>query len=155
MTTESIAEGTRAYVLQPEEGQILENLHVRLMATNALTGGALMAIECVNPGPGGPPLHTHYSHDELYVVTQGRYRFKLGEEEFEGGPGTFGYVPRGTAHTFASVGPEEGRIVGITLPGLEGFLQQMSEMQDRGVDQSEMVGLFREYDSEINGPPLV
>jgi mannose-6-phosphate isomerase-like protein (cupin superfamily) len=148
-------EGVQAYVLQSGEGERIENLHLRFMATNEQTGGALMAGECFNPGPGGPPLHVHYSHDELYLVLQGRYRFQIGQDVHEGGAGMFAYVPRGTSHTFASVGPEEGRIFAMSLPGLDEFIRRMSTLQTGGVDQSEMVDLFHDFDSEITGPPLV
>lgn len=154
MTTET-REDVQAYVLQPGEGRLIENLHLRIMATDALTGGTLMAAECVNPGPGGPVLHTHYAHDEFYLVLQGRYRFKIGEQEHEGGPGLFVYAPRGTTHTFASVGPEEGRIFAGSLPGLEHFLERMSSLPVRGNTREGLVELFRDFDSEVNGPPLV
>jgi len=154
MITETRRETARAYVLRPEEGQHIENLRLRIVATNDLTGGSIMAADCVNPGPGGPPLHTHYAHDELYLVLAGRYRFRIGEDDQEGGPGTFVYVPRGTSHTFAGVGPEEGRLFTVSLPGLEHFLERMSELNDTGADQAAFEALFHEYQSEIDGPPL-
>lgn len=153
--TAARTEGARAYVLQPEEGQRIEALHLRIVATNALTGGALMAVECTNPGPGGPVLHTHHAHDELYFVLQGRYRFKIGDAQYEGGPGTFAYAPRGTTHTFASVGPEEGRVLSVSLPGLEHFLERMATLPIQGNTREGLTELFLDYDSEINGPPLV
>jgi mannose-6-phosphate isomerase-like protein (cupin superfamily) len=154
MATQLVSERDRAYVLQPSEGQMIEELRLRIMATEALTGGTLMAGECVNPGPGGPVLHTHHAHDELYLVLQGRYRFKIGEEEHEGGPGMFAYAPRGTTHTFASVGPEEGRIFFISLPGLERFLERMANLPVRGNTREGLADLLRDFDSEVNGPPL-
>ncbi len=155
MATETLPQNARAYVLQPGEGQIIENLRLRIVATGALTGDTLFAAECTNPGPGGPVLHTHHAHDELYLVLQGRYRFKLDGEEHEGDPGMFVYAPRGTTHTFASVGPEEGRIFAISLPGLEHFLERMSELPVQGNTRDGLVELFRDFDSEINGPPLI
>ncbi|HVC80617.1 MAG TPA: cupin domain-containing protein [Chloroflexota bacterium] len=155
MATETIREGLHAYVLQPNEGQLIDDLHLRIMATEAMTGGTLMAGECVNPGPGGPALHTHHAHDELYLVLQGRYRFKIGEDVHEGGPGMFVYAPRGTTHTFASVGSEEGRIFFLSLPGLEAFLERMSRLPVRGNTREGLGELFHDFNSEINGPPLV
>jgi len=143
------------YDLQPDDGRYLDDIRVRLVATNALTGGQMMAGECVNPGPGGPPLHTHHSHDEAYLVLGGRYGFKVRDRTFEGGPGTFVYVPRDTVHTFASLGPDEGRIFCITLPGLDQFLERMSGIAARGGGDEEMAALFADFDSEINGPPLM
>jgi mannose-6-phosphate isomerase-like protein (cupin superfamily) len=155
MTTEALRENVQAFVLQPGEGRFIENLHLRIMAAGAQTGETLFALECTNPGPGGPLLHTHHAHDELYLVLQGRYRFKIGDEEHEGGPGTFVYAPRGTTHTFASVGPEEGRIFGITLPGLDQFIERMSDLPVGGDTREGLVELFHDFDSEINGPPLL
>ncbi|MGI8825750.1 MAG: cupin domain-containing protein [Chloroflexota bacterium] len=155
MATETIREGVQAYALQPGEGQPIENLHLRVMATGALTGDTLFASEITNPGPGGPVLHTHHAHDEAYLVLQGRYRFKIGDEEHEGGPGMFVYAPRGTTHTFASVGPEEGRIFAISLPGLEHFLERMSRLPLRGDIREGLAELFHDFQSEINGPPLL
>lgn len=143
------------YVLQPEEGERINNLRLRMLATGALTGDTLMAVECVNPGPGGPLEHIHASHDEFYYVLQGRYRFKIGEDEHDGGPGTFAYVPRNTSHTFASLGPEEGKLLTFSLPGLDGFLRCMSERIAAGAGDQEMTGFFREFDSEVTGSHLI
>ena len=156
MATTTLGTDNLGYVMQPEQGERLENLRVRLLATGALTGGAMSALECVNPGPGGPPLHTHHAHDELYFVLQGRYRFRIGDAEQEGRPGTFVYVPRGIIHAFASVGPEEGRLFSASFPaGLEHFLEGMAELQARGAAEEEYVALHSAYQSEINGPPLI
>lgn len=155
MTTRTAREAAQAYVLQPGEGQMIENLHLRIVATGALTGDTLFAAECTNPGPGGPVLHTHHAHDEFYLVLQGRYRFQIGAEVYEGGPGLFVYAPRGTTHTFASVGPEEGRIFAASLPGLEHFLERMAALPLRGDTRDGLAELFHDFDSEINGPPLL
>src|SRR5437660_1087528 len=131
MATEIVRDDTRAYVTMPEEGQILENLHLRMLATGVQAGGTLCAVECVNPGPGGPPQHTHHASDELYLVLQGRYRFRIGADEWEGGPGTFTYVSRGVSHTFASVGSEEGRLFSVTIPDMGEFLKRMEGLTAR------------------------
>lgn len=143
-----------AYALQPGEGRLLDTLRVRILATEALAG-ALMAGEVVNPGPGGAALHTHHGHDELYLVLEGRYRFKLEDAEHEGGPGMFVYAPRGTCHTFASVGPEKGRLFFITLPSLEGFLERLNALPEGDNTRAEAAAIFRAFDSEINGPSLI
>ncbi len=155
MATQIAREEVQAYVLQPGEGRFIENLHLRVVAGDVLTGGTLFAAECTNPGPGGPVLHTHHAHDELYLVLQGRYRFKISEKEYEGGPGMVVYAPRGTTHTFASLGPEEGRIFALSLPGLEQFIERMSNLPLTGNIRQGLAELFHDFDSEINGPPLV
>lgn len=148
--TVTTREAAQAYVLQPDEGRTLEELGIRFLSEGALSGGSMTAIECVNPGPGGPPLHVHHSHDECYYVTAGRYRFTFGDETFEGGAGTFANAPRGTVHTFASVGSEEGRLVCFVFPaGLERFLERLDDLGHRGAAAEEFEAVFREFDSEV------
>lgn len=155
MTCETIGRDLQGYVVPVGQGQIIEGLRVRLLGTGELTGGATCVLEIVNPGPGGPPLHTHFAHDEWYFVLQGRYRFKIGDRVEEGGPGTFAYVPRGAVHSFAAVGTEEGRLLSTSVPGgLEHFLIGMESLLNLGADEAAIVALYAQYDSEINGPPL-
>lgn len=155
MTTETLPATTGPYVLGPHDGRSIENLHLRILATGASTGSLFAAI-CTNPGPGGPPLHTHRQQDEYYLVLKGRYLFQIGEARYEVGPGSFLAIPRGTVHTFASAGPDEGQLLALNVPsGLEHFIERMSALEAAGTPQGAMLDLFAEYDSEINGPPLV
>jgi quercetin dioxygenase-like cupin family protein len=155
MTTAALPTSARPYVLGPDDGQHIENLHLHILATGATTG-ALFAAICTNPGPGGPPLHTHRSHDEYFLVLKGRYLFQIGAERIEGGQGSFVAIPRGTVHTFASAGPEEGQLFAFNVPsGLEHFIARISALEAAGTPQAALHDLFAEYDSEINGPPLI
>ena len=155
MTSTTPDRDLQGYVLPAEQGRTIEALRVRLLATGESTSEATCVIEIVNPGPGGPPLHTHFAHDEWYFVLQGRYRFRIGDRVEEGGPGTFTYVPRGVVHAFASVGTEEGRLLSTSVPGgLEHFLQGLADLIARGANEAEIVELHAAYQSEINGPPL-
>src|SRR5947209_5212297 len=153
MTAQTIGQDLRGYVLSVGQGQIMEGLRARLLGTGALTGGAMCVLEIVNPGPGGPPLHTHFAHDEWYFVLQGYYRFKIGDRVEEGGPGTFAYVPRGAVHSFAAVGTEEGQLLSTSVPGgLEHFLEGMEALLNQGADEAAIMALHTQYQSEINGP---
>jgi mannose-6-phosphate isomerase-like protein (cupin superfamily) len=154
MTSKSLPRSTGAYLLEPNEGQSIDNLGLRLLATDQETDGRFLAAVVTNPGPGGPPIHTHASIDEMYFVLQGRYRFTIGGRESVGGPSTFVYVPRGTSHTFSSEGPEEGQLLFVTLPGTLAFLQGISDLQAAGHDQREMVEHFRTFESELDQPSL-
>jgi mannose-6-phosphate isomerase-like protein (cupin superfamily) len=155
MPTATSNDSSQAYVIPADEGQLIENLGLRLLAPDVSTNGSLLAAVVTNPGPGGPPVHTHATIDELYFVLRGRYRFRVGDQEHEGGAGTFAYIPRGTSHSFASVGHEEGQLFTITLPSTEQFLRGISALQDRGVDQQEMADHFRSFNTAIDGAPLV
>ncbi len=51
-------------------------------------------------------LHRHLRSEELYHVTRGRGRMRLGQREFEVGPGdTVAIAPR-TPHRIEAIGPE-------------------------------------------------
>ena len=154
MTSTSLPRSTGAYLLEPDEGQRIDNLGLRLLVTDQETDGEFLAGIVTNPGPGGPPIHTHASVDEMYFVLQGRYRFTIGGQETVGGPSTFVYVPRGTSHTFSSEGPEEGQLFFVTLPGTLAFLQGISDLQGTGLDQRAMVEHFRTFETELDQPPL-
>jgi|SRR5579872_611499 len=153
MTAETLKPGP--YVLPAHEGRYIETLNLRILADGQHTGDQMLAAVMTNPVPGGPPLHTHHSHDELYYVLEGHYRFRVGEEELEGGPGTFVYVPRGTPQTLANVGPSAGRVFQITLPGFDGFVERMAELPLEGSKRVGVEDLFRDYDTDQNGPPLL
>jgi mannose-6-phosphate isomerase-like protein (cupin superfamily) len=72
----------------------------RIKARAATTGGALGLIEASFYRGFGPPLHVHRREDEAFYVLEGEIRFRQGEEEFVGGPGTWVWGPRGVPHTF-------------------------------------------------------
>lgn len=155
MATQTI-QAKRALVLQADEGRVIEDLHVRLLAGEADTAGTLMAATCTNPGPGGPVLHTHHSQDEYYLVLRGRYRFRIDGTDYEGGPGMFVAAPRGTSHTFASVGSEEGEVFMVCVPGgFERSLERMAKLPLDGDTRAGLVALFEEFDTQLDGPPLV
>ena len=60
------------------------------------------------------------------------------------------FVPKGTPHTFQSIGVEPGVIlVGVT-PG--GFEQRFADRQ--GVDAETDRALMKKYKMEVVGPPL-
>ncbi len=155
MTSETTTSATTAYMVGAEGGRYIDELNLRILADGKQTHEQMLAMVATNPVPGGPPLHTHHSHDELYYVLEGRYRFRIGEQELEGGPGSFVYVPRGTTQTFANIGPGTGRIFSMTLPGFDGFVERMAELPLQGGKRVGAEDLFRDFDSDLNGPPLL
>jgi quercetin dioxygenase-like cupin family protein len=53
--------------------------------------------------------------EEGIFVLEGRYRFQLGDQQLELGPGDFVHVPRPTPHAFEALEP--GRALVIVAPG--------------------------------------
>lgn len=117
------------------------------------SGGQLTAFETSVAAGQGPPLHRHEAEDETLYVIEGEFRFRLGDDEHVGGPGSFAYVPRGVHHTFQNVSSEPGRmLIHFTPAGMERFFERFDELG------SATPGAFQrlapEVGMEVLGPPL-
>lgn len=80
----------------------LASFHFR----SAETGGAFSLIEArgvpgMEPGP-----HTHTHEDETIYLMDGRMWFRIGDEEFELGPGEAIFMPRLVEHEFKILSKE-------------------------------------------------
>jgi len=64
----------------------------------------------VLPAGGEDPQQPH-GEDEVYVVTAGRARIRVGEEDREVGPGSVVFVPARVPHRFHSIESELGVLV--------------------------------------------
>src|SRR5205085_9667990 len=49
---------------------------------------------------GGPPLHVHHFQEETIHVLKGRYKIRIGEENFIVNEGGFAYLPSKVPHAF-------------------------------------------------------
>ena len=102
------------------------------------TGGLLSVCEFTLGGwESGPVLHRHDAVDEAFYVVAGRLEAQLDDRRVQVAAGGFLWVPRGTAHTFASAGPDPVQVLALALPG--------------GVEE-----LFAEqaaYLASVQGPP--
>jgi len=58
----------------------------------------------MQPG-GGMPYHTNKVEHEQYVL-RGRARLRLGDDEFELGPGSVNFIPAEVPHSYEVVGSE-------------------------------------------------
>ena len=127
------------------------------------TGGALGMTEghFIHEGYG-PPLHVHSREDEAMYVLEGQIRFRVGDDEFVAGPGTWVWQPRGVPQAF-KVESGSARALCIWTPG---GLERMFE--EGGVpvgdsteppeppqpDPEAAAALARKFDFEVVGPPL-
>ena len=93
------------------------------------TSGICDVLELHHPKGSGPPIHFHTKEDEGFYILQGRYRFRVGENTFNIGPGEFLMASRNTPHAFTSVGPELGKmLVYFTPGGVEPYFARMSQI---------------------------
>ncbi len=90
------------------------------------SGGALSVVESeIRPRTLVKP-HMHSREDEFTVVIAGRIGVRLGDDEFEAGPGTYLVKPRGVPHAIWNRGTEPATIVEILSPA--GFERYFSEV---------------------------
>jgi quercetin dioxygenase-like cupin family protein len=129
-------------VRQPGEGRaywMLGGLYEVKLAS-AETGGAMTIMEMNIPAGMGPPPHTHPGDESVYVI-DGKIRYHIEGETFEGGPGSCFHLPAGTLENFEPL--ETSRIVVIYAPGgIEDFFAEAGEPAER-----------REIPPAPSGPP--
>lgn len=110
----------------------------RVIAAGSRTDGQVIIGEAkLAPRTSGPSLHLHEREDEATYVVEGTLTFRIGDDEFEAGPGSLVWAPRGIPHTFANKTDAPVRVLGVIVPaGIEGmFEEQMA------------------YFSQLEGPP--
>ena len=93
-----------------------------IVATAKDTGGRFFGFIATEPPGGGPPLHTHDSEDELFVVLEGEFTFTIGGCVTTVGPSGSTVAPRGIAHCFKNCSNDKARMLIAFTPGsIEGF----------------------------------
>src|SRR5262245_57649676 len=86
-------------------------------ATGESTGGAFGLVEAWVAAGSSPPLHVHHREDESFWVLEGQVRFRVGDREITGGPGSFVFLPRGVPHTFVVEGDQDAHWLTLLTPG--------------------------------------
>jgi quercetin dioxygenase-like cupin family protein len=121
------------------------------------SAGQLTVMMGITPPKAGPPLHRHSREDESFYVLEGEYLFEVDGKQFHAGPGTFAFLPRGTAHTFQNVTDKPGKLLILTQPaGIEDFFVEIDGAM-RGMsepDMSVLLPIFHKFGMELLGPPL-
>jgi len=117
------------------------------------TNGALAAMEAIAPPGDGPPLHIHTREDETVYVLDGQFRWKLGDESHQTGPGSFVFIPRGLPHTWQCLGEDAGRMLITFAPGgMERFFEAQAALP--GFDPDAFREAAADNAMEVIGPPL-
>lgn len=126
---------------------------VRFVVRGEDSGGALTALDIRVPPGEGPPLHRHTREDETVYVTDGEFRWKLGDELRSTGPGSFVFIPRNLPHCFQNVGDSQGRMLITFAPaGMEEFFDALADLTEFDLEAWRAAGAERGM--ELLGPPL-
>lgn len=131
---------------------------IRLTMPQSETGAAASIVEDVRRPGDGPPLHRHAREDEIFRVLEGRFRFRVGEETIEAGPGDTAFLPRAVPHAFINAGEVTGRLLVVLQPGgfEQFFLDVAAESLEPPADMPRVAELAARYGLEFLGPnPLM
>lgn len=112
-----------------------------------------------------PPLHVHTTEDEVFVILEGAFRVRLGDDELPVAAGDVLLAPKGAPHTYR-VESDEGRFLTITARGdFERFVRAMGRVAERaeipeagGPPSPDALAALTEtagrFGIEFVGPPL-
>jgi quercetin dioxygenase-like cupin family protein len=95
------------------------------------SGGAVTTMEMLLPPGAGPPPHTHPGAETVYVL-EGTITYHIGDEDFEGTPGSIFHIPAGTMECFEPTGDTNVRLLVSYMPGgIEQFFAEAGEEAPR------------------------
>ena len=128
-------------IVRPGEGEILGSgaQRIRILENGEHTDHRLGFAEVtVPPGTPSPLQHRHAQHDEGFYVLAGTFRFTVGEDQYDAGPGTWVIVPTGAPHTFANGGDENAVMLNTFTPDL--YVQYFRDLRDALAAGGELTG---------------
>jgi quercetin dioxygenase-like cupin family protein len=129
----------------------------RIVTTAAESHGLHFALVATEPPGGGPPLHTHPTVDEFFLVLEGEASFYINGKVSVGKTGESAFVPRGEPHCFKNCSAREVRVLVLFTPGnIGGFfdygLPQNGESPSEERMLERILELGPEYGVEMLGP---
>ncbi|KIC91659.1 hypothetical protein HY58_05355 [Flavihumibacter sp. ZG627] len=117
-------------------------------------GDLVVMTSSNNPKSTGPPLHIHPDFDEMFYVTKGEVKFKVGDEIFLLKVGDSMFIPRNVPHCFTIISETPASFLIIAQPAakLEDFFRAYAKVEQM---TPEIAGrLMIEHNMKIVGPPL-
>lgn len=135
--------------------------------TGEQNGGAIDFGELTIAAGSAVVEHIHHGNDETYYILEGNFRFKVGSEQAEAGPGTTVHIPRGVSHAWKNLGDQSGRVTITFAPGgMTGYFRELGpllpELMANVGDMSKVppdtmrraAEIMQRYQYEMTGPPL-
>jgi mannose-6-phosphate isomerase-like protein (cupin superfamily) len=97
--------------------------------------------------------HVHSRHDETFIILDGSYRIRLGDQLVTAQQGEVVFVPRGTAHTFRNVSSGPGRLLNIISPadGVE-LLRDLAELMPTKPTEEVVAEIHERYGAALVAP---
>ncbi|GAC1574510.1 MAG: hypothetical protein NVS3B24_01710 [Candidatus Dormibacteria bacterium] len=157
-------------IVPRSEGEVLEFMPGEVFTwktTAEQNGGGIDFGELTIAAGSAVPQHIHHANDETYYVLEGIFRFKVGDELAEAGPGATIHIPRGVSHAWKNTGNVPGRVTITFAPGgMTGYFRElapllpelMANMADMSKVQPDTMRraseIMQRYGYEMTGPPL-
>jgi quercetin dioxygenase-like cupin family protein len=100
------------------------------LSTAAETDGKVTVFDAYFPKGSGVPLHIHKLDEELFLVTSGKYKVAVADEEFELGPGEMAIAGIDVPRMFEAI-TDDAWIIVMTSPAgpAENFIRYMQNLQ--------------------------
>ena len=120
------------------------------------TGGAFDYFIVQVAPHGGPPLHVHHFQEETIQVLKGRYKIRIGEENFILNEGGFAYLPSKVPHAFLNLTDEPGEVIVVYTPGGgHKFYEELGPLSRSGTaSKQEIAAVFEKHGMTLLGAPL-
>lgn len=123
----------KTVVRNPASGQaywMLGGLYEVLLSADEC-GGAMTVMQMTMPAGMGPPPHTHPGSETVYVI-DGTLTYHIGDELFEGSPGSLFHIPEGVVENFEPT--STARVLVTYRPGgIERFFAEAGAVATRRV----------------------
>ena len=107
------------------------------------------------PASDGPPPHVHRIYDEALYVLAGSVTFSSDGNSQQCPAGSFVFVPRGSAHSFANPEATSARVLVVTTARAIQLVERAETLISHDgapVDVAAVQALFASHDSELLGP---
>lgn len=140
-------------VITAEQGQsvAIGPSRTTFLTRSQQTEGRYSLVEHMLPPQfTGPPPHVHRHYDHAWYVLAGEVQLICGDRLLSAPAGTFVFVPRGIAHTFANAAAVPTRMLEIDTPGgFEPYFEELAAATPEGapVNPSVVVAIQRRYDT--------
>ncbi len=153
----------KGFKIPAGEGRIHGHIKLKGVNSNILdlkvagsdTDGGLAIFEQISISQGkGTPLHVHHFQNEVFYVTEGKYFFKVGDDEFHLSEGDSIFLPQKIPHAWTQVS-EKGKMTVVFQPAgkMENFFVTVAAL-DHEPTKEEMAKIFEDNEMSIVGPPL-
>lgn len=118
------------------------------------TGGQLSVFEYTGLSKAGPAMHLHYHQDEIFNITEGSFRFVVGQKEHILTAGQTIFLPRNIPHTWLQLS-DYGRMIYFLQPAgkMEEFFTVMSKLTTPP-SEAEVSRIHELHGMKLVGPPL-